>query len=266
MRQIESWSGDDGVEKDGRAIDSNIFFSVTKSDRLGEVVFLRLGVARQNPVFAVFRADVVEEEIAMRGFVVCPSSKSDAAAVARAAIGGDEIGSGIAFDLLIPDVHARAVAVEFVSEDDVVFDRLLDKDTVASVGGAGVEEGGAVDGVGVEIDPVHIIPSAHIRDGVNTVRAVTPDSAAVVAIHIAAIEKDGIAAFAVLRVNSVPGAGNQAGAFDQGDASGVRVDREVGLPIRVQFSTRDRAEACFRKKDNLGKRISPCPGGLERNT
>ena len=37
------------------------------------------------------------------------------------------------------------------------------------------------------------------------------------------------------------------------------------MPICVQFSTRDRAEACFRKKDNLSKRISPCPGGLERD-
>ena len=145
MRRIESWSGDDSVEKDGRAIDSDIFFSVTKSDRLGEVVFLRLGVAGENSVFAVFRADVVEEEIAMRGFVVRPSSKSDAAAVTRAAIGGDEIGSGIAFDLLIPDVHARAVAVEFVSEDDVVFDRLLNKDSVAAIAVAGVKECGAVD-------------------------------------------------------------------------------------------------------------------------
>jgi len=75
----------------------------------------------------------------MRGFVVCPASKSDAAAVARAVIGGDQIGSGVTFDFLIPDVHARAVAVELVSEHDVVFDRLLDKDPVAAVGGAGVE-------------------------------------------------------------------------------------------------------------------------------
>ncbi len=214
MRRIESWSGDDGVEKDGRAIDSDIFFSVTKSDRLSEVVCFRLRVAGENSVFAVFRADVVEEEIAMRGFVVRPSSKSDAAAVTRAAIGGDEIGSGIAFDLLIPDVHARAVAVEFVSEDDVVLDRLLNKDSVASIGGAGVKEGGTVDGMRVQIDPVHVIPAAHIRDGVNAVRAVTPDSAAVIPIHIAAIEEDGIAAFAVLRVDSVPGTSNQAGAFD----------------------------------------------------
>ena len=214
MRRIESWSGDDGVEKDGRAIDSDIFFSVTKSDRLSEVVCFRLGVARQNSVFAVFRADVVEEEIAMRGFVVRPSSKSDSAAVTRAAIGGDEIGSGVAFDLLIPDVHACPVAVKLVSEDDVVFDRFLNKDSVASVGGAGVEEGGTVDGMGVEIDPVHVIPGAHIRDGVNTVGHVTPDSTAIVSIHIAAIEEDGIAAFAVLRVDSVPGTSNQAGAFD----------------------------------------------------
>ena len=266
MRRTESWSGDDGVEKDGRAIDSDIFFSVTKSDRLGEVVFLRLGVAGENSVFAVFRADVVEEEIAMRGFVVCPTSKSDAAAVTRAAIGGDEIGSGVAFDLLIPDVHPRAVAVELVSKDDVVFDRLLDKDTVASVAVAGVEEGGAVDGMGVEIDPVHIIPSAHIRDGVNTVRHVTPDSATVVSIHIAAIEKDGIAAFAVLRVDSVPGTCNQAGAFDQCDTSGSRVDGKLGLAICVQLSTRDRAKSFFWQKNNLSEGIGPCPGGLEWNT
>ncbi len=181
-------------------------------------------------------------------------------------IGRDQIGPSIAFDLLIPDVDSRAVPVKLVAKDDVVFDRFLNKNPVASVGGAGVEEGGAVDAMGVEIDPVHVISSAHIGDGVNAVRAVTPDSATVVSVDIAAVEEDGIAAFAVLRVNSVPGAGNQAGAFDQGDASGVRVDREVGLPIRVQFSTRDRAEACFRKKNNLSERFGPGPGGLERDT
>ncbi len=83
----------------------------------------------------------------MLGFVVRPSSKSDATSVARAAIGGDQIRSGVTFDFLIPDVHARAVAVELVSEHDVVFDRLLDKDTVSSIAVAGVEEGGAVDSV-----------------------------------------------------------------------------------------------------------------------
>ena len=175
----------------------------------------------------------------MRGFVVSTATESDAAAVTRASIGGDQIGSGVAFDLLIPDVHARAVAVEFVSEDDVVFDRLLDKDTVAAIGGAGVEEGGAVDGMGVQIDPVHVIPGAHIRDGVDAIRTVTPDSTAVIPIHITAIEEDGIAAFSVLRVDSVPGTCNEAGAFDQCDASGVRVDGKVSLAICIQFSARD---------------------------
>ena len=198
----------------------------------------------------------------MRGFVVSTATESDAAAVTRAAIGGDQIGSGVAFDLLIPDVYSRAVAVEFVSEDDVVFDRLLDKDTVAAIGGAGVEEGGAVDGMGVQIDPVHVIPGAHIRDGVDAVCNVTPDSTAIVSIHIAAIKEDRIAAFSGLRVDSVPGTCNQASTFDQCDASGVGVDGEVGLPVRVQFSARDRAESCLRKKDNLGKWIGPCPCGL----
>ena len=215
MRRIESWSGDDGVEKDGRAIDSDIFFSVTKSDRLGEVVFFRLGVAGENSIFAIFRADIVEEEIAMRGFIVCPTSKSDSASVAGAVIRCDEIRPGVAFDLFVPDVHACPVAVELVTEDDVVLDRLLNKDSVAAVGGAGVEEGGAVDGMRVQIDPVHVIPAAHIRDGVNAVRTVTPDSTAVVSIHITAIEEDGIAAFSVLRVNPIPGACYQARAFDQ---------------------------------------------------
>ena len=201
----------------------------------------------------------------MRGFVVCPASKSDAAAVTRAAIGGDQIGSGVAFDLLIPDVHARAVAVELVSEHNVVFDRLLDKDPVAAIGGAGVEEGGAVDGMGVQIDPVHVIPGAHIPDGVDAVCNVTPDSTAIVSIHIAAIKEDRIAAFSGLRVNPIPGACNQAGAVDQCDASGVRVDGEVGLTICVEFSTRNRAEACFGQKKNLGEGIGSCPWLLERD-
>ena len=87
--RIESWSRDDGIEKEGRARDPDIFLPVSKRDRLAEVIFFRLRVAGENSVFAVFGADVVEEEIAMRGFVVCPASKSDAAAVTRAAIGGD---------------------------------------------------------------------------------------------------------------------------------------------------------------------------------
>ena len=144
----------------------------------------------------------------MRGFVVSTATESDAAAVTRASIGGDQIGSGVAFDLLIPDVYSRAVAMEFVSEDDVVFDRLLDKDTVAAIGGTGVKEGGAVDGMGVQIDPVHVIPGAHIRDGVDAVCNVTPDSTAIVSIHIAAIKEDRIAAFSGLRVNPIPGACN----------------------------------------------------------
>lgn len=184
----------------------------------------------------------------MRGFVVSTATEADATAVAGAAIGGDQIRSGIAFDLLVPDVHSRTIAVELVSKDDVVFDRFLDKDPVASVGGAGVEEGGAVDGMGVQINPVHVIPGAYIRDGVNSVGAVAPDSTAVIPIHIAAIKEDGIVAVSVLRVNPIPGACNQAGAFDQRDTSGVGVDGEVGLAICVQFSTRDRAESCFGRR------------------
>ena len=160
-------------------------------------------------------------------------------------------------------MHARAVAVELVSEHDVVFDRLLDKDPVAAIGGAGVEEGGAVDGMGVQINPVHVIPGAHIRDGVDAVCNVTPDSTTIVSIHIAAIKEDRIAAFSGLRVNPIPGACNQAGAFDQCDASGVRVDGEVGLTICVEFSTRNRAEACFGQKKNLGEGIGSCPWLLE---
>ena len=173
----------------------------------------------------------------MRGFVVSTATEADATSVAGAAIGGDEVGPGVAFDLFVPDVYSRAVAVEFVSEHDVVFDRLLNKDPMAAVGGAGVEEGGAVDGMGVQINPVHVIPGAYIRDGVNAVRTVTPDSTAVVPIHITTIKEDGIAAFSVLRVNPIPGTCNQARAFDQSDASGIRVDREVGLAICVQFPT-----------------------------
>ncbi len=91
----------------------------------------------------------------------------------------------------------------------------------------------------VPIDPVHEIATADVGNGMNAVCAVTPDSATVVSVYIAAIEKDGIAALAVLRVDSVSGSCNQAGAFDQRDASGVSVNGEVGLAICVQFSARD---------------------------
>ena len=138
-RRIDLRGGNYGIEKEGRAIETDVFLPVTKSDRLTEVVFLCLGVARENSVLTVFGADIVEEEISMGRFIVCPTAEADPSSVARAAVGGDEIGSGVAFDLLIPDVYSRAVAMEFVSEDDVVFDRLLDKDPVAAVGGAGVE-------------------------------------------------------------------------------------------------------------------------------
>ena len=100
----------------------------------------------------------------------------------------------------------------------------------------------------------------------NAIRAVTPDSATVVSVSITPIEKDGVATFAVFRVDPVSGSCNQAGAFDQCDASGICVDGEVGLAICVEFSTRDRAESCFRKKDNLGEGICPCPCGLEGDT
>ena len=147
MRRIESWSGEDGVEKEGRAIDPDIFLPISVSDRLGEVVFFRLGVARKNSVLAIFGADIVEEEISVGGFVVGPSAEADPSSVARAVVGGDEIGAGVAFNLFVPDVNACPVAVELVSEDDVVLDGLLDKDTVSSIAVTGVEEGSAVDGV-----------------------------------------------------------------------------------------------------------------------
>ena len=65
MRRIESWGRDDRVEKEGRASDPDIFFPIAVSDRLAEVVFFRLRVASENSVFAIFRADVVEEEVSM---------------------------------------------------------------------------------------------------------------------------------------------------------------------------------------------------------
>lgn len=266
MRRIESWSGDDGVEKEGRARNPDIFLPIAVSDRLAEVVFFRLRVSRENSVFAIFGADIVEEQISVGGFVVGPSAEADPSSVARAVVGGDEIGTGVAFDLLVPDVNSRSVPIQLIAKDDVIFDRLLDKDPVTAVGVADIKEGGAVDGMGIQIDPVHEVATADIGDGMNAVCAVTPDSATVVSVYIAAIEKDGIAAFAVLRVDSVSGPCNQAGAFDQGDASGVGVNGEVGLAICVQFSARDRAETCFRKKDNLSERFGPCPCGLEEDT
>ena len=236
MRRIESWIWQDGVEKEGRAIDPDIFLPIAVSDRLAKIVFFRLGVARENSVFSIFRADIVEEEISVGGFVVGPSAEADPSSVARAVVGRDEIGAGVAFDLLVPDVNSRSVPIQLIAKDDVILDRLFDKDSVTAVGVTDIKEGGAVDGMGIQIDPVHEIATADIGNGMNAVRHVTPNSTAVVSVYIAAIEKDGIAAFAGLGVDSVSGPCNQAGAFDQGDASGVRVDGEVSLTICVQFS------------------------------
>ena len=236
MRRIESWIWQNGVKKEGRTRDPDIFLPISVSARLAEVVFFRLGVARENSVFAIFRADIVEEEVSVGGFVVSPSAEADPSSVARAVVGGDEIRAGVAFDFLVPDMNSRSVPIQLIAKDDVIFDRLLDKDPVTAVGVADIKEGGAVDGMGIEVNAVHEVATADIGDGMNAVCAVTPDSATVVSVYIAAIEKDGIAAFAVLRVDSVPGPCNQAGAFDQGDASGVRVDGEVSLTICVQFS------------------------------
>ena len=65
MRRVESWIRKDGVEKEGRARNPDIFLPVSKRDRLAEVVFFRLRVAGENSVFAVFGAHVVEEEVSM---------------------------------------------------------------------------------------------------------------------------------------------------------------------------------------------------------
>ena len=111
MRRIESWSGDDGVEKEGRAIDPDVFLPISVSDRLGEVVFFSLGVARENSVLAIFGADIVEEEISVGGLVVGPSAEADPSSVARAVVGGDEIGPSVAFDLLVPDVNSRSIPI-----------------------------------------------------------------------------------------------------------------------------------------------------------
>ena len=111
MRRIESWIWQDGVEKEGRARNPDIFLPIAVSDRLAEVVFFRLGVARENSVFAIFGADIVEEEISVGGFVVGPSAEADPSSVARAVVGGDKIGAGVAFDFLVPDVNSRSVPI-----------------------------------------------------------------------------------------------------------------------------------------------------------
>ena len=118
----------------------------------------------------------------------------------------------------------------------------------------------------VEIDPVHIVSATNIGDRVDSVGDVTPNPATVVAVSIGTIDEDRIAAFAALGIDSISGTSNQAGTFDQRDTSCVGVDGEVGLAICVQFSTRDRAESCLRKKDNLGERVGSCPCGLEGYT
>ena len=111
MRRIESWIWKNGVEKEGRARNPDIFLPIAVSDRLAEVVFFRLGVARENSVFAIFGADIVEEEISVGGFVVGPSAEADPSSVARAVVGGDKIGAGVAFDFLVPDVNSRSVPI-----------------------------------------------------------------------------------------------------------------------------------------------------------
>ena len=61
MRRIESWIWQDGVKKEGRTRDPDIFLPISVSDRLAEVVFFRLGIARKNSVLAIFGADIIEE-------------------------------------------------------------------------------------------------------------------------------------------------------------------------------------------------------------
>ena len=136
----------------------------------------------------------------MGGFVVRPGAEPDAPSVSGAVVGRDEVGPCVAFDFLIPDVDSRAVAVELIAENDVVLDRLFDKNTVASVGVAAVEKGGAVDRMGIEVDAVHIIPATHIRDGVNAGCTVAPDSTAVVSINITAVHEERIRCFASLGI------------------------------------------------------------------
>ena len=86
-----------------------------------------------------------------------------------------------------------------------------------------------------------------------------PDSPLVIAVYVTAINEKGIRGCACLGIQTIAGSCNEAGAFDQCDASGIRVDGKLGLAICVQFSTRDRAEPFFWKKNNLSEGIGSCP-------
>ena len=85
----------------------------------------------------------------------------------------------------------------------------------------------------------------------------TPNSPLVIAVYVTAINKKGIRGGACLGIQTIAGSCNQAGAFDQCDTSGIRVDGKLGLAICVQLSTRDRAKSFFWQKNNLSEGIGP---------
>jgi len=74
------------VKKDRCTPNSDIFLPIFKRNRLAEAVFFRLRVAGENPVFAVFSTDVVEEEISVSDFIFGTAAESDSAAVTQAVV------------------------------------------------------------------------------------------------------------------------------------------------------------------------------------
>lgn len=92
----------------------------------------------------VIEADVVEKEIPVRRASGGAPPCRDAVAIASGAVDGDDIVAGVSGDPFVPNVEARlAIAEEIVAKGDAGDHALLDEDAVASVAGAGVEEGGA---------------------------------------------------------------------------------------------------------------------------
>lgn len=78
----------------GRA---DIFFVILSNNYLTEIIVIARGIAGQNPIQAIFAANVIEKEVSVSGLVCSATTDTGSSPVAVAFVGRDHIWTSIFF-------------------------------------------------------------------------------------------------------------------------------------------------------------------------
>ena len=132
---------------------------------MAEVIVFCVGIACANSYAPVLIGNIVEEKVFIGGLGVVAASCRQAAAVGLTAVRRHHIGAGVAVDFFIPDMHARAaISAECIAKDDVMRNGFLEENAMPDIAVGDIEKGGAIDGMGVQVNPVHPVAGYRIGD------------------------------------------------------------------------------------------------------